>query len=239
MLELFITSSERNSGKNYVTAGLAATMQSLGYSTGVYKPVECGVAEKNGFIQSVDLSYVKFIDSNVKTYFSYLLKSKGSPVVAAAKENSVIDKEIILKDYQNLSDLNDCLITCGSDGLAIPYGKDFLEEDLSKYFNIPLLIVVSPKISSINNIILTINYAEAAGLNLRGVIINDYPSDNSDLNIKLMPGLIEEYSNTKVMGILPECENPKAVNPNDLIENILNGVDLEGIFQIKIAKLQK
>ena len=40
MLELFITGADNNSDKIFVTAGLTATMQCLGYSTGVYKPVE-------------------------------------------------------------------------------------------------------------------------------------------------------------------------------------------------------
>ena len=47
MLELFVTGADQNSDKIFVTAGLTATMQSLGYSTAVYKPVETGVIEKN------------------------------------------------------------------------------------------------------------------------------------------------------------------------------------------------
>ncbi len=238
MLELFVTASEQNSGKNFITAGLAATMQSLGYSTGVYKPVECGAVEKNGFLQSSDLAFVKFADPNIKTYFSYLLKAKASPLVAAAAEKTVIDKNVILQDYQSLTDRNECLLLDGTDGLATPYGKNFLEEDLIKCLDLPLLLVVSPKASSTNNIILSINHAFSKGINLRGVIINDYPEETDDMNIKLLPRLIEEYSDAKIMGILPYLGSWLEVNPNDLIENILTGVDLEGIFEIRIAKLQ-
>lgn len=86
MLELFVTGAEKNSGKILVTAGLAATMQSLGYSTGVYKPVETSAVIKNGYIQSPDLAFVKFCDPYIKTYFTYLLKSKSSPLLSAAAE---------------------------------------------------------------------------------------------------------------------------------------------------------
>ena len=51
-----------------------------------------------------------------------------------------------------------------------------------------------------------------------------------------MPSLIEEYTGTKVLGILPTFE--RNVNPNDLISEILNGIDIEAVFQIRIAKLQ-
>ena len=106
MLELFVAGTEQNSSKIFVTAGLAATMQSLGYSTGVYKPVETGAIEKNGFVQSPDLAFVKFADPYIKTYFSYLLKGKTIPLLAAAAENIVIERDEILKDFQNLQDVN-------------------------------------------------------------------------------------------------------------------------------------
>ena len=73
MLQLFITGVKPNSGKTFVTAGLAATMQSLGYSSAVYLPVQTGAVENGGYIQAPDLVYVKNIDENIKTYCSYLL----------------------------------------------------------------------------------------------------------------------------------------------------------------------
>ena len=49
MLNLYVTSANRKDGKTFLTAGIAATMQSLGYSTSVYKPVQTGGIEVNGF----------------------------------------------------------------------------------------------------------------------------------------------------------------------------------------------
>ena len=39
------------------------------------------------------------------------------------------------------------------------------------------------------------------------------------------------------MGILPVSGDWTTINPNDLIENILTGVDLQAIFKVRIAKL--
>ncbi|MBO5435401.1 dethiobiotin synthase, partial [bacterium] len=64
MLDVFITSPEKGSGKTIVTAGIAATLQSLGYSTSVYAPVHLGGVEKDGFLEAPDLSYIKNTDSN-------------------------------------------------------------------------------------------------------------------------------------------------------------------------------
>ena len=237
MLELFVTGADQNSDKIFVTAGLTATMQSLGYSTAVYKPVETGVIEKNGFVQSPDLAYVKFVDPFIKTYFTYLLKDRPNPLISAAKEGIVIEKNNILNDYQKLEDMYELLVVDGISGLATPLSKNFLEEDMIKILDLPLLLVVSASNSDINNILLTINHAKEKGIHIRGIILTNYPEQTQNSDIKLLPRLIEEYTDVKILGILPHF-NKSDLNPNDLISEILSGVDLEAVVNIRIAKLQ-
>ena len=237
MLELFVTGADKNSDKIFVTTGLTATMQSLGYSTAVYKPVESGVIEKNGFIQSPDLAYVKFVDPYIKTYFTYLLKDRSNPLLAAAKESIIIEKNDILSDYQKLEDMYELLVVDGISGLASPLGKNFLEEDLIKILDLPLLLIVSASSTDINNILLTVNHAKEKGITLRGIILTNFPEHTESSDIKLLPRLIEEYTDVKILGILPHF-NKNDLNPNDLISEILSGVDLEAALNIRIAKLQ-
>ena len=172
----------------------------------------------------------------IKTYFSYLLKGKTNPLLAAAAENIVIERDEILKDFQNLQDVNECTIVDGSSGLGTPLGKNFLEENLIKSLDLPVLLVVSGVNTAINNVLVGINHAKELGIRFRGVIINEYPDNTDDMNIKLLPRLIEEYTDIKILGVLPFFE--RNVNPNDLITEVLNGADIEGIFQVQIAKLQ-
>lgn len=236
MLELFISGSEKNSGKTFVTAGLAATMQSLGYSSCVYKPVQTGSIEKDGFIQAPDLAFVKFIDPYIKTYFSYLLKNDAVPAIAAELEHIYINKETIYQDYKSIE--SECILTDGTMGLATPLADNFLEQDMIKMLDIPVLLVVSPMENSVNNTLVNINQTISSGIKLRGVVINDCPEVIHDLTIKSMPKLIEKYTDTKILGVMPHFENLQNINPNDLISNILTGFDLESIFDVKIAKLE-
>lgn len=238
MLELFVSGSEKHSGKTFITAGLAATMQSLGYSSCVYKPVQTGAIEKSGFIQAPDLAFVKFIDPYIKTYFSYLLKNDAIPAVAAELEHTLIDKEIIYQDYASIKKEYECILTDGTIGLATPLSEGFLEQDMIKMLDIPVLLVVSPSENSVNNTISSVNQAFAAGIKIRGVIINDCPEVIQDLNIKSMPRLIEKYTDAKILGVMPHIEDLKKINPNDLISNVLTGIDIESVFNVKIAKLE-
>lgn len=229
MLELFITGVDQNSDKTFVTAGLTALMQSLGYSSGVYKPVEVSV--KDGV--SPDLAFVKSVDSYVKTYFSYLLKENMSPLLAAAAEGVSIEKNKIQADFQKIQGVNEVLIVEGVSGLGAPLNKNFLEEDMIKMFELPLLLVA--KNQTIDSILLSINHAKDLGIEVRGVLLMNYSLDNDDINLKLMPKLIKEYTGVEVLGTLPDFD--KNINPNDLINEILNGINIEKVFNISIPKL--
>lgn len=230
MLELYISGIEKNSGKTVVTAGLAATMQSLGYDTCVYKPVQTGAIVKDGFAQSPDLAFMKSVDPYIKTYFSYLFQKNDIPLIAAEAENVVIDKEELYKDYTSLEG-HECIITDGCDGLSTPLAEEFLEQNFVRMLNLPVLFVVSD--ASVNNIVANINEAVLYGARVRGVVINNC-TDKTDKNL---PRLIESYTPAKVLGIVPYFENIKKINPNDLISNILEGIDIESVFDVKIAKL--
>lgn len=237
MLNIFVTATDNNLGKTFITAGLAATMQSLGYSTCVYKPIQTGAIEKNGFAQSPDLVFVKSIDPYIKTASSYMLKEKTNPYIAAELENIIIDKNVIKKDYEQISKNHDCTITEGVGGLMVPVAPNFLMCDMARMLNLPVIIVIRPDFGTVNHTLLTINQAHTKGLKVRGVIINDYPQNSNNIDVKTSPRLIEEYSDAKILGIIGHLEMKK-LNPNDLISYILNGIDIESVFDVKIAKLE-
>ena len=226
MPNVYITGVQNNKNKIIVTAGIVGTMQSLGFSCGVYKPIETGVGLKD----SKDLKIVGQMDSYINTYFTYRLEKEDSPLLSAAAEGLVLEEDEILQKYNMIKKRNEILVVDGTYGFGTPITKGFLEEDLVKTMEIPLVFAVSAQYSEINNILLSINRASELGIELKGVIINDYTNQK-----KLLPKLIEEYSNTKVLGKLPFFEND--IDPSDLITETINNIDLENVFGMKIAKL--
>lgn len=238
MLNIFVTGTDSNVGKTFITAGLAATMQSLGYSSCVYKPVQTGAHKKNGFAQSRDLVFVKNIDPYIKVHSTYLFKEQAPPVIAAEAENIVINGNLIKKDYEALSKEQDCMILEGTGGVMTPLGYNFLISDMIKLLNIPTIVVIKPDSGVINQTLLTINHAQSKGIKVRGVIINNFPENTNDIDIKTAPRLIEEYSDAKILGIVKNFYDISKLSPSELITNILNGIDIESVFDVKIAKLE-
>ncbi len=236
-MNIFITGSDINVGKTFISAALAALMQSLGYKTGVFKPFQCGAIEKNGFYMAPDLAYVKQIDAFVETSSTYLMKSTASPAISAEIDKINIDTKSILRDYKLLNDKCELVITEGTGGICAPIAPNILTSDIIKLLNLPLVIVTKPDTGTINHTLLTINHAKQQGLDIRGVIINKYPQGTDNIVIRTAPRLIEEYSEAKVIGIIKDIENIQFLAPSTMIDVILNSVDVEKIFKVTIPKL--
>lgn len=236
MLNLYITSGNKKDGKTFLTAGLAATMQSLGYVTSVYKPIQTAGLEVNGFTQSPDLTVIKTVDPYINTYFSYIFKSKSEPLIAAENENEYIDIEHINNEYTRIISTSDCTLIDGDCGLLSPVAPSTQTVDMIKRLQVPVLFVISPREDSINDTLLSIYTAQEKGVEIRGVIINNIQDDCPSELLTATTRVIEEYSNVNILGLLPHLGG--RVQPEELITGILNGIDIESVFKVKIEKLE-
>lgn len=237
MLELYVTETEKNTGKIVFSAGLAGTMQALGYYTTLYKPVQTGALVGNDdFLKSRDLEFMKYIDSYMETFSTYMFKSDSSPVIAAALEGVEIDVDLIYQDYMTFSKNFECIVTDGMLGLSTPITRKFLEADLVKNLSLPVVLVAPAQTESINNTIMAIQQAQNSGVELRGVILSTSEGlvGEESATIKL----IQEYTGAKVKGIFNKLKDEFEVNPNDIIANIITDVDIQELFKVPIAKLK-
>lgn len=235
-MNIFITGIGKNSGKTIISAGMSAVLQSLGYKTGVYKPVQTGAINKGNYLLSPDLTFVKMLDPYITTHSTYMLTSKYIPTIGADVENINIDIEDIIRDYKILSAKTDMLITEATGGLMTPLKDDLFSYHIPLNLNIPIIFVVTPTNESLSFYLNEINTAKMAGLNITGVIVNKFQATSNDEETQSFPALIEKYSDIKVLGIVRNFEG-KSVQANVLFNEILNGIDLEAVFNIKIAKL--
>lgn len=236
MSNIYISSGNKKDGKTFLTAGLAATMQSLGYSTSVYKPIQTAGIEINGFTQSPDLTFIKTIDPYINTNFTYLFKSKTVPLIAAENENEYIDIELINNEYHKIIENSDYTILDGDNGLLSPLAQSVQTIDMIRKLQIPVLFVITPREDSINDTLLSIYTAQEKGVEVRGVIINNIDENCSTEMLTSITRIIEEYSNIKILGLLPNLGNK--IQPEELITAILNGIDIESVFNVKIEKLE-
>lgn len=235
-MNIFITGINNNSGKTVISAGIAAVMQSLGYKAGVFKPIQTGAIDKGKYLLSPDLTFVKMLDPYITTHSTYMMTTKATPIISAEIEKINIKLDEIVKDYNLLTQKTDTLITESTGGLMTPLNENFFSIQIPLVLNLPILFIVNPSENIISNYLNEINTAKTAGAKIAGVIINKFSLHSENPDIKAFPTLIEKYTDTKILGLIRNFKE-KSVQSSILFNEILNGIDLEDVFQMKIPKL--
>lgn len=234
MINIFVTSDKKGSGKTFISAGIASTMQSLGYSVGYFKPVQTAAEMRSGFAVSRDVAFVKTVDPFVNTSVSYSFKDDLIPPLASEKEGIEIKPQTIIKDYLNLRKKSEIIITEACGGILTPISKDINTKDLIQTMKMSVLIVAEFGDDVLDNILLNVSAAKFYNFDVRGVILNKFITSSNE-NVKYLPDFIEQYAKVPLLGIVPyKGDN---LTPSELIDTILHSVDLEGVFGMQIPKI--
>lgn len=237
MLNLFISGLTKQSGKTMLASGLAATMQSLSYTTAYYKPIQTSAKDMNGFKASPDLVVVKRTDPNINTFSSYVLSGAGSPFTTAYEDKVSINVNEIYNEYRTISNSAECTILEGCNSISAPIVEGFTEIDMVKMLNIPLLLVINPKMTTLDTAISGINYVYNSKVKFAGVVINQYDESSENLEEKYFAQILKEFTNVNVLGNLPDYGDIYSPAPDSLIADILKNLNVEDLFGVKIAKL--
>lgn len=227
-MNIFVSGTGTGVGKTVITAGIAAFIRNLGYSVGVFKPIETGSSVIDNKYVSSDLAFVKSIDSTILTKISYNFKVPAAPLVAAFSEGVDIDCEKIIEDYNELKKKCDFVLVEGAGGMLVPIKDNFFMADLCKVLDLPLLIVAKPDLGTINHTLLSIESAKSRKIEISGIIISNYPEKTEEISIKTAADIIQNFSGEKILGILPKIENLRN-NPDILKEMISTYINMDFI----------
>ena len=237
MLEIYITGIKPCSGVTFITGGIAATMQGLGYSTAVYSPAQTGARLKNGYIQAPDMVFAKYMDSNITTYCSYLYQSKRLNTKVFYAEKLFMDKNVIFQDYMNIVNKHECVLVTGQSDFSTLIETNFNEEEMVRTMNSPIVLVASLRNSTPEEILDYLALMKKKDLNLRGIIINECPVRSLEYDVRDIQKMIETTTNIPVLGIIPKIQDLKSLRPEDWIEYIICRTDIEAIFNVRISRL--
>ncbi len=209
----FITATGTDVGKTYVTALLVKKWRDLGIDAGYYKAALSGAELRDGKWVAGDADYVKRfanIDDSQEQLVSYVYKEAVSPHLAARKEGNPVELSKVREDFEAACNRHEFIFAEGSGGIICPIRYDgdtatgiddvakvvpqkiFLV-DIIKALNLPILVVTTAALGSINACVLTVEYARSRGINVHGLIVNRYGMSKNfemeDDNIKMMQDL--------------------------------------------------
>jgi len=200
---LFITGTDTDVGKTYITAGLAITLRKMSIDVGVMKPFAAGVAQKKGY-KSED---VEILSKSAQTHDPENLVNPqffpipASPYTAWKKLKIKPKIPLVLSSFKKLSDMHEMVLVEGVGGILTPILKDYYVTNLIKDMKIPTIIVTRSKVGTVNHTLMTVKMCEKYKIPIKGIIINNFDDDGYPIN-QLKKDL-EDLTKVKVLGSIP------------------------------------
>ena len=232
---VFVTGTDTEIGKTVITTGLISALQDEGYDIGGMKPFQSGAYREEGELLAPDVEFMlqyTNLDDDYNLLNPVRLEPALAPSLAAEVEEEEISVYEVESAYQELQQQYQGLVVEGAGGLMVPLAEDFLIPDLIKLLDLPVIIVARPNLGTINHSVLTVKTARNLGLDVLGVVINNYPQQEAGIVEESNPALISKLADVPILGVvphLPQLENE--ANNVDLGLVIKEHLDLEKVIE--------
>ena len=227
LISIFITGTDTDVGKTYITAGLAITLRKMGTDVGVMKPFAAGVKQKKGF-KSEDveiLSNSAKVDDSEELLNPQFFPISASPYTAWKKLKIKPKIPLILSSFKKLSKKHEMMLVEGMGGTMTPILKNYFVTDLIKDMKIPTIIVTRSKVGTVNHTIMTVKMCQKYKIPIKGIIINNfdkgYPIDQLKKDLEGLTGI-------KVLGSIPLI---KDMSDKSLYRIFKKNIDMKSVLK--------
>lgn len=189
-MNYFITGTDTDAGKTFVTSLLTRSLRKAGLDTVAMKPVSCG---EPGDTSAIRAAAENELTTEEVTPLSY--KAPLAPIEAARLEGRTFDPAAVMTVFRKLKSSHNSLLVEGVGGWLVPLAPGYSSADLAKEMGLPVLLVVRNRLGALNHALLTLESIKAHGLLCGGIVLNNHPADDGDAaregNRRLLPELTD------------------------------------------------
>lgn len=204
---LFITGTDTDIGKTYVTALIVKTLRKAGLDAGYYKAAISGAPT----VGESDAGFVnKFagINEPEDMILSYLYQHAISPHLAARLEGHPVEKDVILKAWKKVTEKYPYVTMEGSGGIVCPIRHDekavYYLTDIIEWLHLPVLVIADAGLGTINHVVTTCEYIRNRDIPIKGIILNNWKGGVMEEDNVAM---IEEITGVKVIAKVAEGDD--------------------------------
>ena len=171
----FITGTDTGVGKTLICCALLHRFAAAGKTVIGMKPVACGAARRAAGLINDDVAALRAasnVDAPLALVNPYCFGPPIAPHLAAEQAGVVIELQIILDSYRDLSATADIVIVEGVGGFRVPLNRGEDTADLALRLGLPVILVVGIRLGCLNHALLTAHAIRGHGLTLAGWIAN-------------------------------------------------------------------
>lgn len=223
----FVTGTDTGVGKTVIAGALLRALRILGLRACGMKPIETGCRREGDVLIPPDGMFLKdiaHVEERIDSITPVTLFYPLAPMVAAEKEGARIDLDTVMGEFRRLMRRYDAMVVEGVGGLLVPITKDYSVADLASDLRLPLIVVSSPLLGTINHTRLTVQSALAAKLEVAGVIVNYHRAAEGTLAEETNPHAIERLLSVPFLGVMPHLES---LDPETLDAAVVRNLDME------------
>ena len=177
MQTIFVTGTDTNVGKTYVSCLLIRKLRAAGFTVGAYKPA-CSGAEFEADGRPF-WSDIEALRSAVGTELSLDLicpqrfLAAVAPNVAAELEGATVSGDLLLHGFAAWEDKVDALIVEGAGGVFCPLSDQITVLELATQIQAPVIVVSANRLGVISHTRMTVDRLRQSGLDVAAVILNE------------------------------------------------------------------
>ena len=173
-MRFFITGTDTNSGKTYVTCLLLRALKAAGKTAVGFKPVCCGDRHDVEALLAAGAAGPR-VDEVNPVFFAQPL----SPLVAGWMANAAFDFAAVTAGWEVLTGRYENILVEGAGGWEVPVTVKETMADVALSLGLPVLLVVNNRLGALNHTLLTVRAVQGRGLRVAAIILN-YPHDERD-----------------------------------------------------------
>lgn len=181
MAAFFVTGTDTEVGKTYVSALLLQAASSIGLSAVGYKPVSAGCEFINGEWSNEDaraLREASSIQVSLREINPIALTPPIAPHIAARHARVEITQQGIVDGFQHLADMQpDFMLMEGAGGWRLPLSSSLWMPDVVSSLNLDVIVVVGMRLGCLNHAMLTVDAIKRDGLTVKGWVANQLSAD--------------------------------------------------------------
>ncbi len=209
----FITGTDTDCGKTYVTVQLLKQASENNISTLGLKPVACG-----GYEDTLLLQQASTFQLPCEKITPFYFERPISPHLAASFENKSLSVDVIVNAIQEQWNKAQLCLLEGAGGVLVPINQHETMLDLMQAINIPVILVVGMRLGCLNHALLSLHALKQANINIEGWVatqvdpqMQSYEENIQTLKNKLDVPLLAQFNHN-----LRESQNI-FLSPNEVV----------------------
>ena len=191
MRGLFVTGTGTEVGKTVVAAALVSTARRRREQVAVFKPAVSGLDDYplrpevwEAAPELPDHALLRLAAGSSQgddEIAPYRYGPPVSPHLGAELEGQPIDPDLLRGTVLAATEGTDLLVCEGVGGFLVPLTSGYLVRDLARDLGLPVVIVASPGLGTINHTLLTIEAVRAVRLEVASVVLNPWPAKPTEI----------------------------------------------------------